>query len=193
MVKKVLHIIIFFTCTINSFGQTDSLTCNPNPFVANTTISYYTVTKDTLTISIYNQWGTLIYQPFVDSIINTGAYSFAFIAGTYPDGIYLVQLKNKSSSLRVIQILKTVTAGISQIQNPIDLKIYPCPTVETIKIETSQKYDLLRISSIDNKLVKEINNAQTIISVADWDRGIYLLTGFNKGNYVFTYKISVIK
>ncbi len=190
--KKLLYIIAFITWTISSFGQLcspDSLRCSPNPFSDNPTLTYYVATKDTLSITIYNTFGQIMGQVFVDSIINIGSYSCTLMAGTYPAGIYHVTLQNKSGNLCPRKIIKLSDAGITQFKNPTDLKICPNPTTEIIKIETTQPFDLLKIYSIDNKLVKEIINPPKNISVADLPAGVYLLTGFNKDKLIFNYKI----
>ncbi len=148
MKKLKIFALLTMLCssTISGFStNADSLRCSPNPFVANTTISYYTATRDTLTINIYNRWGTIIYQPFIDSIINQGSYSFMFFGGSYPDGVYLVQLKNKSVNLRVMNITKSANAGILQLKNPVDLRIYPNPANTSFEITTNNEQIIKKV------------------------------------------------
>ncbi|HVA97320.1 MAG TPA: T9SS type A sorting domain-containing protein [Bacteroidia bacterium] len=188
--KKILPIIAFITWTISSFGQTDSLYCTPSVFAANTTINYYVATKDTLTISIYNSFGTIIYQPFADTIINVGNYSREWYASSYPDGTYFVQLKNKSSNLVMRKITKSVSTSISQFKNPADLRIYPNPFSSSTTLQTNMffKDATLIIYNSCGQTVKEIDNlsGQTIIfNRNNLPSGLYFLR-VTQDNKIFT-------
>ena len=187
--KKILYIILFTTWAVCSFGQIDSLKCNPNPFPTTAYISFHTVTVDTVTINIYNQWGQILAQPYLDSALIPGSYSCAWLAGSYPDASYYVGLISKATGNHPLHIIKNSGVGITQFKNPVDLKVFPNPTHGTISIQTVQSFDVLRIYSVDNFLLKEIINPSATISVTDLPTGVYLLKGVNRNKLIFSYKI----
>jgi hypothetical protein len=192
---KIFALLTILSCSsISSFStNADSLRCSPNPFVANTTISYYTATRDTLTINIYNRWGTIIYQPFIDSIINPGAYSFLFIGGSYPDGVYLLQLKNKSVNLRVMNITKSANAGILQLKNPVDIRIYPNPTTGLLTIPFDRLKKII-VTDLNGRILKSLTISTKTISLSDLENGTYIVTILSdKEQILSTQKILLIK
>jgi len=187
--KKTLYIIIFTTWTNVSFAQADSIHCTPNPFVTNPTLTYFIGTADTLTTTVVNSLGQIVGHAFTDSIIGVGTFTLTLNTSSYPAGIYFVALKNHHTNLCTRKIIKNSATGIALFKNPTDLKVFPNPTNGVINIQTTQTFDVLKIYSVDNVLLKEIINPPTSISVADLPAGTYLLTGVKQNKLIFSYKI----
>ncbi len=196
--KKLLYTIAFTAWAISSTGQTDSLKCNPNPFVANANISFYIAAMDTFTISIYSSWGALVYQPFTDSIINTGSFSFVWPAISYPDGIYAVALTSKSGVFVHIRISKYMYASVAQYTNSTAIKVFPNPSNGLFTVEYFLNTDAdINISLYDitgktllNKTTSKQPGLQQDIMDKELPQGIYFLALQINGS-LFSTKILI--
>jgi predicted RNase H-like HicB family nuclease len=75
------------------------LTVAPNPFNAMTRISFHAIEIGRVTIFVYDMHGRNIAMPF-DAPCDPGDYSVLFDAGTIPSGMYIVELRTPSVSVK---------------------------------------------------------------------------------------------
>ncbi len=181
MKKLLFFLLMFLALSHIIMGQTDSLHCSPNPFSDSTTIQYSLANEDTFTITIYNIIGKIMYRPFKDSVILPGTYSFILHSSNYPDGKYFAVLNNRIKILHQIYIVKSGGSGISYLDTPKKLKIYPNPTANSITIESNIKIERVKIYSLNGLLIMDIKDPKPEINFSDLPAADYILIGINKG------------
>ncbi|HVA99219.1 MAG TPA: T9SS type A sorting domain-containing protein, partial [Bacteroidia bacterium] len=69
----------------------------PNPFDQTTSIIYTTPTATTMTLSVYNVLGKLVYMSKFQS--ENGYNTYQLSASQFPSGIYMYSLSNGKTSI----------------------------------------------------------------------------------------------
>ncbi len=100
---------------------------------------------------------------------------------TYSNATYILNEGFHQNHLAVTQINDVAV---------LELKVYPNPTANCLKIVSESTDFDLKISDLSGKilLTKKICSTQTSIDFSDYDAGIYLLT-IKQNNKVETFKI----
>jgi hypothetical protein len=130
--------IIFFANLVHAQTPVDSLNVTPNPFQKRTCAFYSFQNNDTISLTIYNTIGQIILSPKTNSLMPSGFYQDSLIMDAFPDGIYFAVLKIGKVNTINKKIIKSATAGISQIVLSFDLTIFPNPASNTLWIATEQ-------------------------------------------------------
>ncbi|MCH8317094.1 MAG: T9SS type A sorting domain-containing protein [Bacteroidetes bacterium] len=158
MKKIYLIILIAIIQTISCFGKQadicDSLwSISPNPFASYTNITIYDLDVDTVSLKVYNMWGDLVYEYFLDSI--SGTITLTFNNNSLPDGQYLAYLITNNDTC-IKKLKKDITASLPDTYSKAELNlvIKPIPAKDYINISVNKEITgHIQITDINGKIV----------------------------------------
>ncbi len=100
------------------------------------------------------------------------------------NGNYTVQLiaysKDSCFTDTITQNVSIIAAGLTDLENDSEIRIYPNPATDFIEIKSKSNYSSIIIIDVNGKLVKEINNSNSKIDVSNLTKGVYFLKITNK-------------
>jgi len=153
--------------TLNTFGELYNIVANVNNTL------YGTVS------------GGGIYESGQEVTLTASALTgHSFINWKFNDAIVSVSpvYVFNAESDKTLTAYFEVVSGVDELENSIDLSVFPNPAIKQINIKLANNYQMLNISLIDNsgKLIKELlvngkNNDVVIIPVEELAPGIYFL------------------
>lgn len=95
MVKKLLFFILFICCVAGySQNKITKLTASPNPFVNNTTITFYSESDQNITFSVRNVIGKTVLTKKLK--VKKGKNSIPFSRNNLNSGMYLYSIRSES-------------------------------------------------------------------------------------------------
>jgi hypothetical protein len=116
-----------------------------------------------------------------------------FTPGNYT---YFVRVENQEGCFKTDTIVISITTGINNLTENLNIKIFPNPTYDWLNIQSEQivRFDDVQIFNMQGKLVKtlEINSISTDLKIKMYDllAGQYLLT-LKINGIISTFKILV--
>jgi alpha-D-ribose 1-methylphosphonate 5-phosphate C-P lyase len=175
---KFLAIIATIGLTIAiGYAQTNNtLTTTPNPFKVSTDITIQNLNVDTVTLKIYDRWGSLIVT-FFENIVLSGSITITFNADTLPDGQYLASLRVNSENIGKMIIKDQNASGLTdKLMEKSIVQVYPNPTVDRLTISADMKIIEFKLYDAHGRqLLQSRNEQQNTISMKNFDNGLYFL------------------
>ena len=146
----------------------------------------YTLDANTIYVGVYG--GKIMVSTdggstFSTDFTNTNCTSCDFNLIKYATGALFASVGSGGSVSKLFK--KTVSVGVKEINNDLHFSIYPNPSHDILTINYNKQENLkVTVSSIDGKIVKEIENVNKNISIADLSAGLYILKAETKsGKY----------
>lgn len=100
------------------------------------------------------------------------------------NGNYTVQLivysKDSCFSDTTSQNVSVLAAGIADLTNKNEIKIYPNPANNIIKINTTLQYTAIAITDVTGKKIKDFDNKPDEINVSNLMNGVYFIHFYNE-------------
>ena len=169
-------VVVVGLITIAGQAQTkDSvLTFSENPFVTSTVITIHDLTKDTISLKIYDRWGNKVAD-FFENIVLSGTVSVTFNADTLLSNLYVVFFTLNSADF-VFNLVKTSSANVEVYSFTKELTVYPNPALDKIFIKSTNDIKEIRIFDCNGrKVLEQKNDYNNGIDLTDLKKGIYLL------------------
>ncbi|ALR29930.1 hypothetical protein ATE47_05065 [Chryseobacterium sp. IHB B 17019] len=95
-----------------------------------------------------------------------------------------------SQKYEVLANIDNTCLGVNESNNKKDdIQIYPNPFENDLYINSKRKIDYITLNDISGKLIKNINNPDSVLSLSDLLPGIYFLTIKLNNSNVRTFKI----
>jgi hypothetical protein len=180
--KTNLLVFTFSILVLITRGQTlrDSLIASPNIFSQRTLVSYTIATNDTISINIYNTLGISLVALRTDFVFSAGVYQDSLIMDNFPDGMYLILMKNKRKNLKNVRVIKAIGTNIQKSENNSEVKIYPNPSKDILNVDFGTfETQKIKLNIIDNlgQVVYSLNNAnpKEEIDLSFLASGVYYL------------------
>jgi hypothetical protein len=167
-----LLIALIFSISVSAQNADSVFTITENPFKDSTHLILHDLDADTISLKIYDRWGRLIVS-FYDSIILSGTITVTFHADSLEDGSYIAAFIKNGTNLSK-SLVKDASLGLEE--NEATFLVYPNPSSEVIKIESTVPINELALYSLDGKIqqvLADISNKQ--INVSERTKGVYLL------------------
>lgn len=155
---------------------TDTLTATPNPFPVSTDLTIQNLNSDTVTLKIYDQWGSLLVT-FFENLVLSGTVTVTFNADTLPGDMYIASLiiNSKFIGLKLVKD-QSVTALTDPKIDLGTIQVYPNPTVDLLTISTNLQITGLTIYDLHGReLLQSKSGQQNTVDLKNFDSGIYLL------------------
>jgi len=99
--------------------------------------------------------------------------------GTFPVQL-IVYSKDSCFTDTITQNVTIIAAGIADLTNKNEIKIYPNPANNFIKINTTLEYTSIIITDVAGKTIKVIDKKSNEINVSDLMSGIYFIHFYNE-------------
>lgn len=154
----------------------DSLNVTPNPFQKRTSVYYSFSQNDTVSLTVYDRWGQSLITVLSNSVMPSGIYQDSLIMDAFPDGIYVVILKLGNRRNIGKAIAKAAYAGITELSNPSQFKMYPNPVSNTLYISTEQ-------NGFENAEIEIINPLGQVVLKTAYSNKVYV-SGVANGSYI---------
>jgi Secretion system C-terminal sorting domain len=172
--------LLLFSSFLPAQTPSDSLTVSPNPFVKRSLIRYYLANADTTSLIILNTLGATTITFYANTLKSSGSYQDSLIMDNFPDGIYFVSLKPKHRSGLSQKIIKTSATSIPKTDSFNNLKVYPNPLKDMLKIELNDfgaaNLTLDLLNGIGEVIIsKAYSESQNEIDLSSLPKGIYIL------------------
>jgi Secretion system C-terminal sorting domain len=174
-------VIVFLFRAQTSNSNIDTLYVSPNPCDTSTTIYFTIFQTDTVSLNVYNRWGTPIKSFFQKTILPSGSYSIYFNTDSLDTNtIYFVVLKVDTFQ-KAYKLLRSASILNLDSKRKIDNKInvYPNPFFNYLFINSSDKKSVT-VMDLNGKIVYANNETGKAIDLSSISIGTYILTLYNE-------------
>ena len=137
-----LEWVTYYCGGTSKIATADTLIVSPNPFDSIAVIEFTISNTDSIWLDIYNITGNTIKSFYNGTVLSSGSYTLNFDADTLPNGVYFIRLKNSSTTIQMVKLIKNVNAvGINEnIISENNFVVYPNPATSIINISDEQKH-----------------------------------------------------
>jgi len=191
---KIKNILIFTFCLfilIHKAQTPISFYASPNPCDSYTNIFFTTSQKDTLSLDVYNRFGTLQKNIFSGAVLPAGTYSVTYQTNNLTDGVYIISLKinSKYNGAKLVK-MQNVGINTNTVSNN-DVVIFPNPTYDKINLTNVDKTYFV-LTDLTGKYILEGLTINNSIDVSNILNGIYILQVYDE-NKMLIKKQKIIK
>ena len=175
MKSKFLACLILCGLAALTARSQNLLTAVPNPFSISTELMIYSLTEDTVSLSVYTLQGQRVKTFFTDLVLS-GTFSVTFNADTLPDGAYVVQLL-KNGETNGLKVFKNQEAtGIEDVEySKSKIKLFPNPTSNHLTISTDLSFNEISIYGMDGRRILTSNSQTKNLGISNFELGTYIL------------------
>ena len=183
--KTSNYLLLISLLLANYWGQAQTDTAEmmffPNPFTCDAVIEFELPANDTVTLVIYNRWGTEVASFFDHSPLPSGSYRINLFADSLAIGIYLMRFSTTGNS-----ILKNITKEGHCVATSVfepttpekEISLYPNPTSDLLNIPMDGE-KIITITNLRGKVVRNIRTRENTISLSGLASGHYTVSIFN--------------
>ena len=189
---RILLVILFHLLSFIGTAQqvNETLSAYPNPFKDTTEITLENLSNDTVTLAIYDIYGSIVSMPF-NSTILSGTVTSTFKADTLPDGMYLVSLlMNQEREAIRIEKSPNPTGVLAISENPEEVILYPNPVMDWLKVSTTERIKQINLYDAQGKLVMKQDALLESIYLNSLEAGLYYIQIETESSY---HQRSIIK
>ena len=155
-----------------------------------TTIKFDLATNDTVTLDVYDRWGTAVRTYFTNTPLPSGSYMINFFGDSLSPGTYTVRFAYGDTLGVIQQVLKLDCTATSIDALTTDNKkfiLYPNPTSDLLTIPIDGEKNII-VTNLHGQICKTAKTYDKTISLSDLATGNYIVSVFNADNKLLTTK-----
>ncbi|MFT6719212.1 MAG: hypothetical protein ACJAY8_001612 [Sphingobacteriales bacterium] len=177
----LLSLFSLITCALSA---QHNFAATPNPFSDSTVFSVDSLDMDTVSIYVFNRWGTEIGRP-IDKEILSGSVLATFHGDTLPNDVYIsvLEVNSKKERLNLLKInnpnaVTDLAVGNSGIQ------LYPNPVRDFLSINSDFEISRLEIFNAEGQMIQSQLGSEKTINTEGLRKGVYLILVYSRGGVV---------
>lgn len=155
---RLRNLLLAIGLCMCSGSPAQTLIITPNPFENRAEWSFTLGQNDTVSLNIFNRWGSNVRTIYSKALLPAGTYNDSLDMSDLEANVYFAILETTSGIKSTAKLVKTGPVGIQQYTGSNNVLIYPNPSraPEPIKIQTrsliQRRYDFVVFDALGAKL-----------------------------------------
>jgi len=186
--KKLLISLLLLVAIGANAQNADSINLYPNPYSTQICLEFDLDHADTVTWSIFDRWGRLVYQPYNHVYLDSGHYKNCLVNDSLKDGVYYhkVDLGSRAKTFFVNKV-SNGSEILTIAEKNSKLFAFPNPLTDVLIL--SEKLASISIMDITGRKVLERSFPPIRIDVSGLTPGVYLVSGKTMDHRIFSQKM----